>query len=407
MLFEFHDAIEKLPGATAARELLVRRALEYLENLSREAGGDPRLAREIALGYSRIGDVQGSLGTSNLGKVSAALESYRKAEGILARLVARAPTDDSLRLDYLRISDGLARMYAESGDLAHARILSEKNLALAAAAVHAHPNDPSLLRSLMTTQSTAADLLTDEKKYAEVIPLRVSILDLQRHIVELLPGDLTASRDLALAHKKLGALYGVVMRYEESRREYEQARVIDEAYLLAAPTPRAQLDLSYDYSDLGWVTIRLGDLPGGLAFYRKALALRQSAAAADPNDYRAAFAVASSTERIGGLLRRMGDLPASLEEMQHAIVLWKALADRPGASWSPTLQLADTHTELGDVYIAMKNFPRAAAENDQAIKLYISLRDRGVLAKALYAKIDEMKAQAENCRQSACTVLIN
>jgi tetratricopeptide (TPR) repeat protein len=103
----------------------------------------------------------------------------------------------------------------------------------------------------------------------------------------------------------------------------------------------------------------------------------------------------------------MGDLPASLEEMQHAIVLWKALADRPGASWSPTLQLADTHTELGDVYIAMKNFPRAAAENDQAIKLYISLRDRGVLAKALYAKIDEMKAQAENCRQSACTVLIN
>ncbi|HEV1288133.1 MAG TPA: serine/threonine-protein kinase, partial [Bryobacteraceae bacterium] len=73
VMYEFHDAIERLPGSTAARELLVSRALEYLEDLSREAAGDPRLAREIALGYSRIGDVQGGLGNSNLGKVSATL----------------------------------------------------------------------------------------------------------------------------------------------------------------------------------------------------------------------------------------------------------------------------------------------------------------------------------------------
>src|ERR1019366_3105138 len=40
VMFELHDAIEKLPGSTAARELLVRRALEYLQNLSREAGNN-------------------------------------------------------------------------------------------------------------------------------------------------------------------------------------------------------------------------------------------------------------------------------------------------------------------------------------------------------------------------------
>ena len=44
VMFEFHDAIEKLPGSTPARELLVSRALEYLENLSHEAAGDPRLS---------------------------------------------------------------------------------------------------------------------------------------------------------------------------------------------------------------------------------------------------------------------------------------------------------------------------------------------------------------------------
>jgi tetratricopeptide (TPR) repeat protein len=269
------------------------------------------------------------------------------------------------------------------------------------AAARAHPKDPDVLISLMITQSTAADLLTDERKYEEAIVLRRNILDLQRRIVELKANDPAARTNLALAHKKLGALYGVQKRYEESRSEYQEALALDEAYVKAVGGPRAQLDLSYDYSDLGWVTIRLGDLPAALAFYRKALALRQSAAAADPNDNRAALSVASSEERIGDLLRLMGDLPAALQQTQHAIVLWKELADRPGSVWTSTRDLADTHAELGDIYITMKNFSRAAAEYDESARLYASLRDRGI---PLSAKVDEMKTQAEKCRQSTCII---
>src|SRR5205085_11974025 len=56
-LFEFHDAIKDLPGATAARELVVRRALEYLDSLAGEAGGDAQLQRELATAYQKVGDV--------------------------------------------------------------------------------------------------------------------------------------------------------------------------------------------------------------------------------------------------------------------------------------------------------------------------------------------------------------
>jgi eukaryotic-like serine/threonine-protein kinase len=404
VMFEFHDAIARLPGSTAARELLVRRALEYLEDLSHEAAGDPRLAREIALGYGRIAEVQGNLGNANLGNVAATLESYRKAEEILARLVARAPADESLRLDYLRVLDGLAGAYNLNGDRANARLLSEKSLALASAGYRAHPKDPAYLRIMMSTQSLEGDLLIDEKKYEEAIPIRRNILELQGRLVEALPGDAMARTNLALAHKRLGALYGVVKRYEESRREYEEARVIDEAYVQTAGTIRAQLDLSYDYSDLGWVTTRLGDLPAALAFHQKALALRQHAAAADPNDSRAATAVASSTERIATVLRRMHDLPGALQKMQEAIAMWKELADRPGSHWTNISNLADTHDEAADIYIDMKAFPRAVAEYEQAIKLYTSLRERGVLPKAVYGYIGELGVQADKCRKSVCAV---
>jgi serine/threonine protein kinase len=404
MMFEFHDAIEKLPGSTAARELLVRRALEYLEDLSKEAAGDPRLAREIALGYSRIGDVQGQLGNANLGQTPAALESYRKAEAILARLVARAPSDDSLRLDYLRIAGGLAGAYQTAGDLNRARAISDRNLAIAGKALRDHPDNPDFLHAMMDAQAIAADLLIEEKRYAEAIPIRRAIRDLQQHFVETHPGNEAARVNLALAHKRLGALYGVEKHYEEGRREYEAARVIDEEYLRAAGTTRAQLDLSYDYGDLGWVTIRLGDLPAALVFYRKALDLRQSAAAADAKDHRAAVSVASMTERIASLLARMHDLPAAVQESQKAIALWEGLADRPGSPWTNTRDLADTHYEAAGIFIEMKAFPRAVAEYEQAIALYTGLKNSGVLPKAQEGKIEEMKAQADRCRRSACAV---
>src|SRR5581483_8064820 len=83
VLFELHDAIQSLPGSTAARELLIRRALEYLENLYREAGRNAAVAREVALGYERVGIVQGNVGDSNLGHVAASLESFRRADDIL------------------------------------------------------------------------------------------------------------------------------------------------------------------------------------------------------------------------------------------------------------------------------------------------------------------------------------
>jgi eukaryotic-like serine/threonine-protein kinase len=89
-LFEFHNAIATLPGATAARQLVVSRALEYLDKLSRDASGDAALQLELAEAYLRIGDVQGKPYTANLGDSEGAVRSYRKAAEILEPLAAAA-----------------------------------------------------------------------------------------------------------------------------------------------------------------------------------------------------------------------------------------------------------------------------------------------------------------------------
>src|SRR6185503_7727686 len=78
-LFDFHDKISNLQGATEARELVVKTALQYLDSLAVDAGADPGLRRELAQAYLKVGDVQGNPRLANLGHAKDAVVSFGRA----------------------------------------------------------------------------------------------------------------------------------------------------------------------------------------------------------------------------------------------------------------------------------------------------------------------------------------
>jgi tetratricopeptide (TPR) repeat protein len=169
-------------------------------------------------------------------------------------------------------------------------------------------------------------------------------------------------------------------------QEYERAREIDERRCTRNPTDtRAKLDLSYDYSDLGWVTGRMAAYEAALVIHRRALALREEAARADPNDQRAAQSVASSTNRIGNVRHRMGDPDATLE-LQRAAALWEKLAGRPGP---PVRGATAGRTEPGRGRIW------------EAVELYDGRRTRGVLPAAEWNHIGELADDEQKLKRAA------
>ena len=103
VVFKYHDAIADLPGATATREMLVKDALEYLDNLSQDAQDNPALAQELALTYLKIGNVQGETYRANLGDSAGALVSYGKSVEILESLV-RKDQRNAVLLNNLRLA---------------------------------------------------------------------------------------------------------------------------------------------------------------------------------------------------------------------------------------------------------------------------------------------------------------
>jgi non-specific serine/threonine protein kinase/serine/threonine-protein kinase len=117
LIFEIHDSMQGLPGATPSRKLLLDRAVEYLDKLSQDAIGDVDLQRELAWGYQRLAAVQGDTSQSNLGQVSAAQASNRKALALFEAVAKMNPRNvtDQLNLAMAYRTRALFDIYEPSG----------------------------------------------------------------------------------------------------------------------------------------------------------------------------------------------------------------------------------------------------------------------------------------------------
>ncbi len=80
LLFEVHESLRGLPGATEPRRLLLDRAVQFLDGLAADAGDDDQLKLELAEGYRRLGQVQGSNVSENLGDTAGRDRQLREGD---------------------------------------------------------------------------------------------------------------------------------------------------------------------------------------------------------------------------------------------------------------------------------------------------------------------------------------
>jgi len=116
LMFEVHDSIKDLAGATPARKLLVSKALQYLDSLSQEAAGDTSLQRELAPAYEKVGHVQGDPYAANLGDTAGALASYRKALAIRASRAATSGNSEESQRDLANDYEWVGQALETLGD---------------------------------------------------------------------------------------------------------------------------------------------------------------------------------------------------------------------------------------------------------------------------------------------------
>ena len=288
LIFEVHDSIADLSGATAARKLILQRALEYLDSLSKESGNEPDLMRELATAYERIGALQGDPLDPNLGDIKGAAINLKKSVELREALTRLNPTNHKDQVE-------LAVAYLDSADF-QSGVMGN-------------------IASGLDYNNRAIAIL-DRVRVAEPGNFRV------------LAQDTRAYTNLGFLHVGNGAT-GSIGTVKEGVDGLQKALELDHSALQINPN---SLPLRSQESViillLGDATLKLGDRRAALEYYRRGAALFR---VVDPKGTRANVALnaAVTDGKIADIYladRRIGDAIAGYRKSREA-VLRQAAAD--------------------------------------------------------------------------------
>jgi serine/threonine protein kinase len=143
------------------------------------------------------------------------------------------------------------------------------------------------------------------------------------------PGDAVARRDLAETSRTLGDLSEAGRDYREALGLYKDALTQREALALSnTQDANAQRDVMIAANLLGAVQLKLGDLPGAIASYTRALQATENLAALEGSQITSATReeVAAANRTVGELLLRNGNKDAGLEKLRKALGIYRELS---------------------------------------------------------------------------------
>jgi tetratricopeptide (TPR) repeat protein/predicted Ser/Thr protein kinase len=390
-LFEFHDAIKDLPGATPARELVVRRALEYLEKLSSLKANDVALQREVATAYERVATVQGGLLQAHLGDTRGARDSLAKALAIRRALAAvpRPDPADQSALAETRLQ--LAGVLLTEGE--------------AAAAVTEARGAVATLTGLATASASNRTLEVEAARGRRTLglalaragdrPAALTELEAAARTFEALaaadPGTPGYRRELAITHQMVVHALGGTRERERAEASYARAAALQEELVRADPASSSlQRELAYTHMDMGGFLEWSGDERAALECYARAVPVAEALVASDPRNTDARLLLAAAYNSVGYGQAVTGDA-AALGNLERSRRLFEAVAREDPADVRAQVGLARLYESFGTAAEAGGVRPASPSAREwyaRSRAVYVTLRGRGLLDRQTTAELD-------------------
>ena len=349
LMFEIHDAIRELPGSTPARRLIATRALEYLDNLSKQSKGDASLQKELAAAYERVGDVLGYPLAANLGDTPGALQSYHKALAIRESLVSGSedvPLERDLVGTYIRIS----QVSETTGNFNDSIANLEKAQQIAA--------------HLATTQkdSKDSDLYSGTHYFLGEIQTKTGMfaaaLENYRQGVAIVKAALELDPNNQLLQAHLGGHYaGIAFCLAEQHDLAQAIKIQGQVVALLEERTRANPQVTSLTEYLGEANNRLadfqlrnGDIGSALVTYRLAHKIYGEILSVDAKNSLAKANVGFSDLGVAECQMRLGQLSAALSTYRESIGTFEEMSAYAGSNRYPRSGLASAYSGLADTY---------------------------------------------------------
>lgn len=281
LIFDIHDALQDIPGTTAARNLLLDRAVQYLDRVSKDAEGDANLQRELALAYQRLSAVQGDSTSSNVGQVTAADISSAKAAALFEAVARANPanTVDQLNLAMIYRQKGVSDVYYPPG-----RPEIEKALAITDGLMHTDGGNSKVwMERAIELQALgeSLDIWGERQKSADMF--RKS-LDLVLAVAQRDPGYNRIRERIAKARVRLGFQLVLTAAMDEGQKQIEAGMDQYQRVLQKGGRPDAIRDLAQSRYRLSFAQALGGNFSAADTNFRLAREAEVPLLKADPQN---------------------------------------------------------------------------------------------------------------------------
>lgn len=261
LMTDVHAAIRDLPASTAAQDVVVKTAVEYLEGLQRESGDDPALLSEVGRGYTKVAELAYSMSRPSLGRPDEAREYLDRARGILTPLQAADPADPHVAVAMSHLHSVTGSFLRDTGRNNEALAEMETAVSVSEAALARHPDDVELLQGLVSAYDS---LIASYDTHPAVLPYLPRYIERAEQLVRLNPGDGASQSGLGVAYSQAGKAAHAAGRVDEALAYFRRNSELQAAVVATEPfNTTARRNLMLAWSNVG--DVALGPL--GLSSY--------------------------------------------------------------------------------------------------------------------------------------------
>ena len=337
VMFNYADALDSVPGSTPVRAQMVKDALSYLDNLSKEAD-TPQLQREIVDAYARVSNVQGNEYQNNLGDTAGSMASARKAVDAAEKLLREdrtAPALNSVAEAFSTFGD----LLFSTGDLAATDRAYQRAISLRQEIAAKSPHDTDNSLALVTCLKHMGDLYggygwPNLGKTAESLAYYQESSALAAKLVAQFPASIDAAKGSYKALMSLSSSETTMgMRSEAAKDLSETLRQIDKVRAEIPGDTHVDLELANAEARFGQMLLDDRDAAGAIPHLSHAVDLMRNLLNTDPGNaiYRRREAMMQS--QWAAVLRGSGRISEALSHNERALSLAQALHhDAPGSA---------------------------------------------------------------------------
>lgn len=361
LIFEIHDSIQDLPGATPSRKLLLDRAVEYLDKISKDAGGDIDLQRELAWGYERLSVVQGDTSESNLGEIGSAEASIQKSIALFEAVAKANPNNvsDQLNLAMAYRRRAFADIYEQGG-----RNEIDEALAITQPLMRTYGSNLDVLTERALELQILGDIQDATGSRLEAVSSYRACLDLRRGILTSDPEYKGIRRGVAKSTILLGYQLGRVGNRNEALQLLNQGILDYEVLAKSGGNPDVVRELAASQMRRAEVELMNGDNAAALSEFRQSRDLISHLARMDPQNKLLQSDMLTFDFDEGRALTLMGERTKGLRFLQHATDGFRDLhleGDTGPGTGALEAWLAEAYSRSGNLPDAIKHYHTAAA----------------------------------------------